>query len=516
MIKEINFNILLLIFFAITFIGTILQSIYTYDPFHTGLIAQSALDLNSQKLPYKDFFIHYGFFVTLVQSLIMKISNNDIIYLMYFSALTYAVGNLLLCQLIKKFTDLNYASLASILLFSSQPFANFPWANYLVYFLLISATILIFKKKRVEIFFSGLLFSLMCLSYENLYLIFIIILFYIFLKKSCFFAFISGFLLPLLIFHTYLFINNLHLYWYKTFSLNNVFLDIYQITTTELIINYFKIFLSKIIFNMFTEPQFLLYFLILIFNLIFIFIFIKNYKKNKNLSENILSLLLISLLSLFFYATTLHKLNSFRFSTGPVIGIIIFFYIIKKTNFVSFKKYFLTFITLLIFSTSITPIKKENNRFFPYFNEINDNVKNKNIDHFKSQIWPEEIWKNLNFIDNYTKEINKKCLEVKYFFNYTNDGFIYMIANKNLESFQYLHWYKDSRYHETLMKHYNPNYRITLLDNLKKNNTILFIDSYTSTEVSKILKIEKYIIIKLPYNYYQKNISILIPDNCKI
>ena len=77
--------ITLTFFFLISLIGSILQARYTYDSFHWGLVAQSAIDLLNNKTPYKDIFIHYGFFSTLTQSIILFLFKKNIIYLIYFS-----------------------------------------------------------------------------------------------------------------------------------------------------------------------------------------------------------------------------------------------------------------------------------------------------------------------------------------------------------------------------------------------------------------------------------------------
>ena len=68
------------VFFLISFFGSIFQSYFIYDPFHWGL-AQSSLELFEGSKPYKDIFIHYGFFYTLTNSIILKITNNDLIYI---------------------------------------------------------------------------------------------------------------------------------------------------------------------------------------------------------------------------------------------------------------------------------------------------------------------------------------------------------------------------------------------------------------------------------------------------
>ena len=97
--KSKNYFLLLnIIFFFISFLGSVFQSFYIYDPFHWGL-AQSSLELFSSSLPYKDFFVHYGFLYTLTNSLILELSNNNLIFTMYLSALFLSMGNFILCHI---------------------------------------------------------------------------------------------------------------------------------------------------------------------------------------------------------------------------------------------------------------------------------------------------------------------------------------------------------------------------------------------------------------------------------
>ena len=75
-----NLILILLIFFLIGNFGSFFQAQFIYDSMHWGLVAQSAIDLTKDNmLPYKDFFIHYGFLSTLTQSVVLSIFEKKII-----------------------------------------------------------------------------------------------------------------------------------------------------------------------------------------------------------------------------------------------------------------------------------------------------------------------------------------------------------------------------------------------------------------------------------------------------
>ena len=98
MILRNNFFLLNLLFFFLSFLGSVYQSQFIYDPFHWGL-SQSSIDLFSNLEPYKEIFIHYGFFYTISNSLVLEIFNNDLISTMYLSSLFFALGNFFLCHI---------------------------------------------------------------------------------------------------------------------------------------------------------------------------------------------------------------------------------------------------------------------------------------------------------------------------------------------------------------------------------------------------------------------------------
>ena len=148
-------------------------------------MSQSSIDLFSNLKPYKEIFIHYGFFYTISNSLVLEIFNNDLIFTMYLSSLFFALGNFFLCHLGYNKLKIKTAYFLPILLFLVHPFANHPWYNYQFYFLIVLSIFFLIENKRFGLFFTGILISLSCLVYENfIYLgILLIITIFFFSKK---------------------------------------------------------------------------------------------------------------------------------------------------------------------------------------------------------------------------------------------------------------------------------------------------------------------------------------------
>lgn len=513
--RKYNYFLILNLFFFLSFFGSIFQSIYVYDPFHWGL-AQSSLELFSNSKPYKDIFLHYGFLYTFTNSIILKFSNDNLIYTMYLSAFFYSAGNYLLCLMIYKKFQLKSVYFLPLLIFLLHPFANHPWYNYQFYLFIVLSIYFFLNEKNYGIFLTGLFISLSCLVYENfIYLGFFIILIICFLKRNLHqnFLIFIGFLIPQFLFHLYLYNFELHKYWIKTFLLNEVFLQIYDLTLYELLIRYFEIFFKKSIFNFFYQPYYLLFLLILIFNLYFFidFIFNKNHSHKKNKAN--IHLFIISCICLLTYASTLHKLNIFRFSTGPIIGVIVFIYLVEKWFYVE-RNRIVIIILVILGSSSLIPIKQENNRFFPLFEDVRSNYNSPHINFFKHQKWRKETWEVINQIENKSKLISENCSEIKSFINYTEDAFIYMIAKQYINSDQYLFWYENKKFYRLLSSHFDINIDQLLKDINEKENGIIFFNLKDLNFFKNKINSANFIYIEFPYSYYQKRKGIILPAKC--
>jgi len=515
MLSEKNRLITILsIFFLISVTGSIFQAKYTYDSFHWGLVSQSALDLLDNKTPYKDIFIHYGFFSTLTQSIILLIFKKNIIYLIYFSAIFYSLANFILCLVAYKFLNFKSVLLIAAVIFLVHPFANHPWYNYQFYLLIVLSLYLITLEDNLSFFLSGILISLSTLVYENfLYLSLLIVLLFVIINyqnKKRLFNFVFGFFIPIILFNLFLFYYGLHKYWIKTFTLNSAFLEIYDSNILELFYDYVKVILSK---NIFSESYFYIFFIIFFSNIYLIFKFLLELINKKKLNFDSQFFLYCAFISQLLFLSTLHNPTIYRFSTGPIIGIVSLLYIYE--HFKHKLKYLITTFTLLIlFSSSALPIKSQNNKFFPSFSDVEENVKNEKLVFFKSQIWSQKNWTQLNMIDKTTKIISNKCISISKFINLTDDAFFYMIANQYLKSEQYIYWYKNERYYNVLFTHYEKNLNNQLNKVIKKKDSIVFFNTRNKSFINKKFKLKNYTIIETSYSYQQKRNAILIPNTC--
>ena len=504
------------VFFLISFFGSIFQSYFIYDPFHWGL-AQSSLELFEGSKPYKDIFIHYGFFYTLTNSIILKITNNDLIYIFFLSSLFYSLGNYYLCDLAYNKLKIRLTYFLPVILFLTHPFTNHPWYNYQFYFLIVISLYFLINNNKYSLLFFSFFLSLSCLVYENFTVPAIVIIFFLLfanrdLKNNIYLS--MGFLLPQILFHSYLSLFELHEYWIKTFWLNEVFLKIYSTSFYDLMLNYINILIKKSILDFISEPYYFLFFMILMFNLFYLALILKKKFKSEKILKIEFYLLLISIICLFTFPSTLHKLNIFRFSTGPIIGIILIFYFLEK-KFFTFKNYIVVLAIVILSSSTLVPIKKENNRFFPLFDEVKNNVNMDKIDYFRSQKWREETWKVINQINDTSKKIGLKCKNVNTFINYTKDAYVYMIAKKYIDSNQYIFWYQNEKYYKLLLNHFNVDMNLLLKNiQLLENGVIFFYLGDLNYFKTKI-NLNEFKIYEFPYSYQQKRIGLLIPNKCQ-
>ncbi len=371
------------------------------------------------------------------------------------------------------------------------------------------------NKTNLGILLFSLSLSLASCVYENFFYLSIFILpLYIFLNNLykdkrfliCIFSFIS----PIIFFQIYLFIFSLNEFWYKTFTLNSAFLEIYNTSFFDLFFKYFQILLSK---NLFTQTYFYIFLLIFISNLLISSCLIMKKIEKKFLSNNEKDVLLISSLSLMLFMTTLHNPTIFRFSTGPIIGIIPLIFFIEKLK-VKYFKPIAYLILLQLLCNVMIPIKNENNKFFPKFSDLQENVKNESIPFFKSQKWNKRTWSTLNFFDQKMILIKKKCKKIDEFINFTNDAFIYMIAKKYLDSRQYLYWIKNERYFDVLLNHYDIDFKELLINKLSKNDLVIFVTSKDLYFLKKNYDLNKYNFIEAPYSFDNKRMGILLPNYC--
>ena len=246
-------------------------------------MASNANDLLKGKAPYKEIFIQYGLFTTIIHAFFIKISGYKVISIFYGTSFIYSVSMFLFYLLIKKKFEEYFALFGLICLFLIHPFTNHPWHNYITFLFLILSLICLENIGLKGKFVSGFFFSLAVLSYEKFILVFILFFITYFslnlinkdYKKI--FYFLLGFFIPILFFLFYLNQNQILDKWFLFHSISNLYLDSSYIL---LLFNFIK----TIIFTSLTKLS-LNHIGYFFYNLIFYFLILKKKKlrKKKNI-----------------------------------------------------------------------------------------------------------------------------------------------------------------------------------------------------------------------------------------
>lgn len=496
-------------FFSITtinFFYSINLYQYIYDGHHHGYMITNAIDFINGRLPYKEIYIQYGIITTLVHALSLKIISQNLISINIMTCLLYSLTVLLISLIITKKNNPIYGLLALLIIFFNHPIPWLPWSNYIAYFFLILSFFLILNSTRKNIFFSGIFFSLTCLSRESFFLIVSIIIFFniiylIYKKKIKLVIFlILGFLIPYIIFFIYLYYNNIFFDWINYLQLPKLYLNKYNLKIYQAIIQGGIYIFFRTWFDILYNPQNIIISIIVIINCIYIFnqFFLKKAKQDYYL-------LIISLVALILSIISISD-EIFRLYTSVIIGII------PALNFIfNFKnkenKMFISFLLIFISFYSIYFFPKGNRNQFEKLNTINF-VENANLNYFKYQKWSESDWEILNQIDNITKSIKKNC-NIKYGLNYTFDAFYYLILDLQMLQLAPAITEDQNSIFNTFEKRFEKN----IISNIKNNNLIII----TNGHFKEKFKMENYETINLykdKNNVYRDVIYISFPKKC--
>jgi hypothetical protein len=269
------------------------------------------------------------------------------------------------------------ALLSTVLILFNHPIPWLPWSNYIAFFF-ISLSLFLLSKDKKNYFIIGFLFGCSILSRQDFFypiiftfIFFCLIIFFqnnkFHLKNITFSIF--GLLIPLSIFVIYLLSVNLFNYWIDYLFLPNIYLEIYETTVSNLIVEYIIFFISESFFSFIVTPQYFLISIILIFNTIIMFLFFfKKIKINKEI-------LFILLIGSFLSAVSL-KIELFRLYTSVIFGLIAMLYFINQIKNSDLKRKLILLLLLpSIFSFCFYPMGNNNS-----FKKINFSVSNLKID----------------------------------------------------------------------------------------------------------------------------------------
>ncbi len=302
-------NYSLFIFPIISFIGGVWQGQYTDDGYHWGFIFSNALDIIDGKIPFKEIFIEYGIFSTIIHSITLLLFKKNLLSLMVLTCFLYSLSILLIGKITQRFTLNKYLGFFStFIIFMIYPWPVFPWPNFISFFFTILFCYFYILEDKKFNYISGITLGLTYLSYTTVYN-FIIFLFLItsiffiilnlkridqkFIKKNinCIIAFIG----TILIFLIYLSYNNLFGIWLEYQKIPFIMADAYEITILDKINDYIYFIFIYSIKNFIYEPQIILYTFIFVSN---IYLISKIVFFDKDLNCNNLNLLFINFLIL--------------------------------------------------------------------------------------------------------------------------------------------------------------------------------------------------------------------------
>jgi hypothetical protein len=479
---------------------------YIYDGHHHGYMLTNAIDFINGRLPYKEIFIQYGIFTTLIHVFALKIFSQNLIAINIITCLLYSLTILLISLIIIKKTSPIYGLLSLLIIFFNHPIPWLPWSNYYALFFLILGFFLLLDLKKENIFFSGIFFSLVCLSRETYFvvissIIFLIITYLIFQKKNkIIFSLILGFAIPYAIFFLYLLYNNIFYDWISYLQLPKLYLSKYNLKIYQTISHGTFYIFFKTWIEILYKPQNIIISLIAIINCLYIY---NQFFLNKKKIE--FYLLLISAVTLIFTVLAISD-EIFRLYTSIIIGIIPalnFIYNVKN------KENKIIFLFLLIFFSiySFYFFPKGNRPQFEKLNKINF-IENNDLRYFKYQKWAENDWEILNQINNITKSVKKRC-KIEYGLNYTFDGFYYLILD--LKMLQLAPAVTEDE--NNIFNFFETRFTKNILSNIEKSNLILitnghFKERYDNKNYKTIA------LYKDKSNIYRDVVYISFPKKC--
>jgi len=532
-IFKYKLNFFLIFLFLISFYNSINQAIYNYDGFHWGLVLFSADGLNKNLIPYKEVFIHYGFLTTYINSIILKIFDNNFLYIFSLSSFLYAFSIFLIGILINKFSNQNLAMVGAITIFLIHPYAIYPWHTYYLFF--IFNVFLFFRVSENFYYqqFSYLILSLIILFSESFFFPSLIILifdcFLSLLKQGRFnlifikiiFSRIFFYILPFFFFFFYLITNQIFEEWKVYNQMGKVFFEILDMNLYSIFISFFATLSNKTIEKFFFEPQWIIFSFLIIFNIIYLSKFFSSlfFKKKNNYNY---TLILISFSSLILLFQTLHSITIFKFSCGLVIGFIVLFSFINSIDDKEIKIISSSIILFLgLFSFELA--KSNSNLTYVYKYKKEDHVKNNYFKYFKSQRLHQKNWNHLITTSQKIEELKLKC-KVTYGANLSKDGLISVIMRDSIKVVHRIPWFEHkkgswmNKYYNTFLKYFDVNLLKNINEQIDKDSIIIYTDRENFPTLfianKKLDFSNKMNFESLPYSYQNKNKIIIFPKKC--
>ncbi len=537
LLKKNYLNLIFIVIPSFSAFFSLYQLNLHYDGHHHGVAYSIAQDFLNGEVPYKDFLPHYGIFYILINSFFLKIFSNSIFGIYFVISLGKGLSFLFFGLLIKNIFNINVSVSALILLFLLHPYVDIPWPDYLFFLLLLIAFYLFhISKSKFLYFFSGFFYSLAALTKDNFFFVLIfslisILLIFIFMKfykkkmleiKLISLYSILGFLIPILFFLIYL----------QYYSITNLFFDHFEVgkfnvlyyCTSESEILFFRtidcgfislfLLIKKSLFNIFYQPYWFFFLLIIFSNIYFIFN-VLFFNSKKNISKNEILIISISILALLLYSNNLYFLTVQRLFTGISLGIITLIYVVD--NFKSpITKFIIhcVFFAFLIngFQLGRTP----NNPIYPTYYDKQSNHEN-GLNFLKYKRLSKVEWNQLNEVNKIVNQIEINCSHIDYSTNLTNDVFYRIILKEKFKLLNFIPFGPRNKFITELYNKFDPTFFTKLDNKIKKNEILILIDSFNDDKYKIFSNKELYLYKSIKYhNYGTRFINIYLPYNCII
>jgi len=533
--EKIIYKLLVLTITSISFFISLYQLNNQYDGHHHGIIYSITNDFYTGKIPYKDFFPHYGIFFIFINSIFLKIFSTSIYGTYFLISLSKALIVMIFSFIIKEKFNEKISIIGMLILFMLHPFVDTPYPDYLFFLiLLLSLYLLIIPKNKYFFFMSGFLYSIAGMTKENFFfflmvsigLLVMVFFFMKFLKKEFriilnLYWFI-GYLLPILLLLIYLEHNSILTEYLYSFKLGE--LTIKNICTSETNIYWIRIIdcayislntLIKYSFQkIFTEPYWLLFLIILLFNFIYIvkIIFLE---KEKKISDNDKIMLFISILSLVLFLNNLYYLTIQRLYTGVSVGLIVVIYLVQKFKS-PINRYIVYTLILFFLINGLQFARTPNNPIYPTYTAKFINEKNE-INFLKYKKMSNLEWKQLIVFKELTDKIKLNCSSIKYSTNLTNDLFYRIILKENFELLNFIPFGERMKMFSEMYRTFDNQYYSKLNEKINQENIVIVIDNILKQNKDFSNKSNFYLVKQIKYNNYgTKYINVYLPDSCKI
>jgi len=203
-----------------------------------------------------------------------------------------------------------------------------------------------------------------------------------------------------------------------------------------------------------------------------------------------------------------------RFYTGTLLGIIPLFYAINNIKN-PVNKFILLSILVVFLINGFQFGRTSNNPIFPtYTNKINNNSKNLTFLRHKKLNAVE--WLQLEKTEKISNLTKKKCPEIEYATNLTNDVFFRIILQENFKILNFVQFGPRNKFIEDAYSMWDENYLENLKRLIKEQNILIAIDNsidhkFNFFEYDNLYK-KKFIKYN---NYGTKFINVYLPQKCQ-